>query len=82
MIFSINGAFVPSCSKNHVPGYAELAQEQELKKQGISVMAESGKIQNTDGKIRFLGDPCGNFAKKKYLMLEKFTDIVGTVRNQ
>ena len=25
MIFSINGAFVPSCSKNHVPGYAELA---------------------------------------------------------
>ena len=77
MIFSINGAFVPSCSKNHVPGYIELAEE--LKKQETKdmfcisvndsfVMAEFGKIQNAEGKIRFLGNPCGNFAKKANLI--------------
>ena len=91
VIFGINGAFVPSCTKTHVPGYVELAEE--FKTQGIKeifcisvndpfVMNAFCKTLNAEGKIRFLGDPFGDFAQKTNLMLEKHTDMLGTVRNQ
>ena len=68
----VPGAFTPTCSAKHVPGYLEALQE--LKKHGVDeifvvavndgwVMAEWGRSQKADGKLRFIGDGEGHFAK-------------------
>jgi len=73
VIFGLPGAYTPTCSAKHVPGY--LAQLDKLKAKGIDevwcvsvndgfVMASWGKAQNAIGKIRFLGDGGADLAKK------------------
>lgn len=72
IVFGLPGAFTPGCSKTHLPGFIEKAEE--LKKQGISeifcisvndpfVMDAWGKSMNVAGKVRMLADPCAEFAK-------------------
>ncbi len=79
VIFGLPGAYTPTCSAQHVPGY--LAAFDELKKKGVDevwcvsvndgyVMAEWGRAQNALGKIRFLGDGSAEFAKKLGLEVE------------
>lgn len=79
VIFGLPGAYTPTCSAQHVPGY--LAAFDELKKKGVDevwcvsvndgyVMAEWGRAQNALGKIRFLGDGSAEFARKLGLEVE------------
>lgn len=73
VIFGLPGAFTPTCSAKHVPGYLESYDAlKALKVDEIwcvsvndgYVMAEWGKQQKALGKIRFLGDGSAEFAKK------------------
>ncbi len=73
VVFGVPGAFTPTCSAKHVPGYLEHLDA--LKGKGVDevwcvsvndgyVMAEWGKHQKGLGKIRFLGDGEADLAKK------------------
>jgi peroxiredoxin len=73
VIFGLPGAYTPTCSAKHVPGY--LARESDLKKKGIDeiwcvsvndgyVMAAWGRDEKALGKIRFLGDGGAELTKK------------------
>ncbi len=73
VIYGLPGAYTPTCSAKHVPGY--VAQLDALKAKGVDevwcvsvndgfVMAAWGKEQGAMGKIRFLGDGSAEFAKK------------------
>lgn len=79
VIFGLPGAYTPTCSAQHVPGYVKAADE--LRKKGIDeiwcisvndgfVMAEWGRAQNALGKIRFLGDGSAELAKKLGLQVD------------
>ena len=72
-IVGLPGAYTPTCSGQHVPGY--LANHDALKAKGVDeiwcvsvndgfVMAAWGRDQKAIGKIRFLGDGSAEFAKK------------------
>jgi peroxiredoxin len=73
VIFGLPGAYTPTCSARHVPGYVE--QLAALKGKGVDavwcvsvndgfVMAAWGKDLGALGKVRMLGDGSGEFAKK------------------
>ncbi len=72
VIFGLPGAYTPTCSAKHVPGY--VARHDDLKKRGVDeiwcvsvndgyVMAAWGKEQKALGKVRMLGDGNGDFTK-------------------
>ena len=71
-IFGLPGAYTPTCSAQHVPGY--LAHMEALKAKGVDevwcvavndgfVMAAWGRDQGAIGQIRFLGDGSALWAK-------------------
>jgi peroxiredoxin len=71
-LFSVPGAFTPTCSAKHLPGFIDHAAE--LKAKGVDeiactavndafVMGAWGKSANADGKVTMLADGSGNFAK-------------------
>jgi glutaredoxin/glutathione-dependent peroxiredoxin len=73
VIFGLPGAYTPTCSAKHVPGY--LARLAQLKERGVDevwcvsvndgyVMAAWGRDQGAIGKIRMLGDGNGELARK------------------
>lgn len=73
VIFGLPGAYTPTCSAKHVPGYVENLGA--LKAKGVDevwcvavndgyVMAAWGKELGAIGKIRMLGDGSADFAKK------------------
>jgi peroxiredoxin len=77
VIFGLPGAYTPTCSAKHVPGY--LANLDAIKARGIDevwcvsvndgyVMAAWGRDQDAIGKIRMLGD--GNAELTRKLGLE------------
>ena len=72
ILFGLPGAFTPTCSTKHLPGFV-LAIDQ-LKKKGINkvvcisindpfVMDAWGKIHNVQDKILMVGDSKGDFTK-------------------
>ena len=72
VIFGLPGAYTPTCSAKHVPGY--LAQLDKLKAKGIDevwcvavndgfVMASWGKEQQAGGKVRMMADGSATFTK-------------------
>ena len=78
-IFALPGAFTPTCSAKHVPGYVEKAAE--FKAAGVDeiwcvsvndafVMGAWARDQKTDGKVRMLGDGSADFAKATGLTLD------------
>jgi len=78
-IFGLPGAYTPTCSAQHVPGYVKnrdaLAQKKVdevwcLAVNDAFVMAAWGRDQKAIGKIRFLGDGSADFAKKLGLELD------------
>ena len=78
-MFGLPGAYTPTCSAQHVPGY--LAHFDALKAKGVDeiwclatndafVMAAWGKDQKAIGKIRFLADGSADFTRKLGLELD------------
>ena len=78
-LFAVPGAFTPTCSAKHVPGYVENLAA--LRAKGVDevwcvsvndgfVMAAWGRDQKALGKVRMLGDGSGELAKKLGLDVE------------
>ena len=86
VMFGLPGAFTPTCSAKHVPGYLENLDKLKAKKvdeiwclavnDGF-VMAAWGQSEKGIGKIRFLGDGSADFAKKLGLELDLTTKGMG-----
>lgn len=79
VVFGVPGAFTPTCSAKHVPGYVHHLDALKAKKvdevwciavnDGF-VMAAWGQSEKAIGKIRFLGDGSGDLTKKLGLELD------------
>ena len=78
-IFAVPGAFTPTCSNQHLPGY--VAQADAFKAAGVDeiwclavndafVMGAWGRDQKTAGKVRMLADGDAVFAKATGLTLD------------
>ena len=78
-LFALPGAYTPTCSAKHVPGYVEKAGA--LKAAGVDeiwcvsvndafVMGAWGRDQNTSGKVRMMADGSADFAKAVGLTLD------------
>src|SRR5512133_700443 len=78
-IFGLPGAFTPTCSAKHVPGFVQNAEE--LKRAGVDeiwcvsvndafVMGAWARDQNAGGKVRMLADGSAEFAKATGLTLD------------
>ena len=79
VVFSLPGAFTPTCSAQHVPSY--VAKYDALKAKGVDeiwcvavndafVMGAWARDQKAGGKIRFMGDGSADFARKLGLELD------------
>jgi peroxiredoxin len=79
VLFGLPGAYTPTCSAQHVPGY--VAALAELKAKGIDevwcvsvndgfVMAAWGRDLKAFGKVRMLGDGSAELTKKLGLELD------------
>jgi peroxiredoxin len=79
VLFALPGAFTPTCSAKHLPGFVE--QAAELKKKGVDtiaclsvndafVMEAWGKAHNADGKVEMLADGSGDFTRAVGLELD------------
>lgn len=71
-LFSVPGAFTPTCSARHLPGYVDNAEA--LAAKGVDeivcvsvndafVMAAWGKSAGVDGKVTMIADGNGDFSK-------------------
>ena len=78
-VFGLPGAFTPTCSAKHVPGYVQKVDE--LKKAGVDeiwcvsvndafVMGAWAREQKAGGKVRMLADGSAEFAKATGLTLD------------
>lgn len=78
-IFGLPGAFTPTCSAKHVPGYVEAAEA--FKAAGVDeiwcvsvndafVMGAWGREQKTAGKVRMMADGSAAFAQATGLTLD------------
>ncbi len=78
-IFGLPGAFTPTCSAKHVPGYVE--HFDALKAKGVDevwcvsvndafVMGAWGRQQKTAGKVRMMADGSAEFTQKLGLTLD------------
>jgi peroxiredoxin len=89
-IFALPGAFTPTCSAQHVPGYVKNAEA--LKAAGVDeiwcvsvndafVMGAWGRDQHTQGKVRMMADGSGTFTQATGLTLDLIARGMG-VRSQ
>jgi glutaredoxin/glutathione-dependent peroxiredoxin len=78
-LFALPGAFTPTCSAKHVPGF--VAKAEEFKAAGVDeiwcvsvndafVMGAWARDQKTGGKVRMLADGSADFAKATGLTLD------------
>ena len=86
-LFSVPGAFTPTCSAKHLPGFVEKAGE--LKAKGVDeimcmavndifVMDAWGKSQSAAGKVTVIADGNGDFTKALGLELDATGFGLGT----
>lgn len=87
ILFSVPGAFTPTCSKQHLPGYVK--QVDDLKAKGVSaiaclavndvfVMDAWSKALGADGKVLMLADGNAAFTKQIGLELDASKHGMGT----
>jgi glutaredoxin/glutathione-dependent peroxiredoxin len=78
-LFAVPGAFTPTCSKQHLPGY--VAKYDELKSKGfdliactavndVFVLSAWSRDGGADGKVLMLADGSADFAKKLGLEID------------
>ena len=86
-LFSVPGAFTPTCSLEHLPGFVQ--QSEMLQKKGIDtvccmsvndvfVMDAWGKSQGAEDKVLMLADGNGDFTKAMGLELDASGFGMGT----
>ena len=79
VLFSVPGAFTPTCSQRHLPGYVDKASD--LKGKGVDqivcvsvndafVMGAWGKAQDVGDKVLMLADGSGDFTRAVGLELD------------
>jgi peroxiredoxin len=79
VLFGLPGAFTPTCSAKHLPGFVTHAED--LKKRGVEVIAclsvndafvmdAWGKAQNAGEKVLMLADGNADFAKATGLTMD------------
>jgi peroxiredoxin len=79
VLFAVPGAFTPTCSMKHLPGFVEKAAE--IRQKGVDdiiclsvndafVMGAWGEQQKAGGKVRMLADGNGEFTKALGLALD------------
>jgi peroxiredoxin len=79
VVFAVPGAFTPTCSMKHLPGFVD--QEKALRARGADeiiclavndafVMDAWGKSSNAGGKVRMLADGNGDFTRAVGLALD------------
>ena len=79
VLFGVPGAFTPTCSNAHLPGF--LTHAHAIKGKGVDeiaclsvndafVMGAWGEAQNTGGEVRMLADGDGAFAAAAGLVLD------------
>ncbi len=79
VLFSVPGAFTPTCDAKHLPGFVQLADQ--LRSRGVDtiacmavndvfVMNAWGKASNTGDKVLMLADGNGDYAKALGLELD------------
>jgi peroxiredoxin len=79
VLFAVPGAFTPTCNNNHLPGFLQNADA--FKQKGIDTIAVTGvndvfvmdawkKATGATGKIEFLSDGNGEFAKALDMTLD------------
>lgn len=79
VLFALPGAFTPTCSNNHLPGYRDNLDA--IKAKGVDVVAVTAvndafvmgawaKSSECDGKIEFLADGSAKFAQAVGLGLD------------
>ena len=79
VVFALPGAFTPTCSAKHVPGYVE--QAEALRAAGVDevwcvsvndafVMGAWGRELKTTGKVRMMADGSADFTKATGLTLD------------
>jgi glutaredoxin/glutathione-dependent peroxiredoxin len=87
VLFAVPGAFTPTCHKNHMPGF--VAKADEIRAKGVDaivvtavndvfVMDAWTKQSGCDGKIEFLADGNGEFAKAVDLTVDASGNGLGT----
>ena len=90
-LFALPGAFTPTCSAKHVPGYIEHIEA--LRSSGVDevwcvsvndafVMGAWARDQKTGTKVRMLGDGSGDFSKATGLTLDLTTRGMGVRSNR
>ncbi len=78
-LFSVPGAFTPTCSARHLPGFVDKAEE--LKAKGVDevacvavndafVMAAWARSAGAEGKVTMLADGNGDFARALGLTMD------------
>jgi glutaredoxin/glutathione-dependent peroxiredoxin len=86
VLFAVPGAFTPTCHKNHLPGFVKNADA--IKAKGVDTIAVTGvndvfvmdawkKASDADGKVEFLADGSGDFAKAIGLSLDASANGLG-----
>jgi peroxiredoxin len=79
VLFALPGAFTPTCSAKHLPGFVQHAEK--IKAKGVDtiaclsvndafVMDAWGKSQNTGDKVMMLADGNGDFSKAVGLTMD------------
>lgn len=79
VLFAVPGAFTPTCSMKHLPGFLE--QASAIRAKGVDeivclsvndafVMGAWGNTNNAKGKVRMLADGNGEFTKAMGLSLD------------
>ncbi|MCA9580193.1 MAG: glutathione peroxidase [Myxococcales bacterium] len=80
VLFSVPGAYTPTCSTQHLPGF--VARAEEIRSKGVSdivclavndpfVMRAWGKEHGADGKVTMLPDGNGEFTEKIGMLVDK-----------
>ncbi len=91
VIFGLPGAFTPTCSAKHVPGY--VAEYSKLKAKGVDevwcvsvndafVMGAWGRDQKAGGKVRMMADGSAEYTKKLGLELDLTARGMGVRSNR